>query len=280
MTASSDIVAAVKRRTPLALYPFARKVYHTVVAPIECWTIDVADRLLRRTYDGRVLPPALLRFKVRGAASGASFSSIGRHCANDIATALARVGRPLTAFRDVLDFGCGCGCTLMWLADLAPHARLAGTDIDASAIAWCRSNLPKVSFATNSALPPLDFADGRFDLVYAISVFTHLDERYERAWLGELRRVIQPDGIALVTLHGPSTWNGLPIDHQRTLARDGFVFVKHDASRGLFPDWYQTAFHSQSYVEKTFAEFFDVVALLPRAMNGHQDIAVLRRRAD
>jgi SAM-dependent methyltransferase len=280
MIATADIVGAIKRRTPVALYPLARKVYHTFVAPVECWTVDVADRVFGRTYDGRVLPPALLRFKVRGSPSGERFSRIGRDCANDIAAALARVGRPLSQFRRILDFGCGCGGTLVWLRDLAPDVALDGTDIDASAIEWCRANLPSASFATNAARPPLGYADAQFDLVYAISVFTHLDADFERAWLAELRRVVRSDGIALVTLHGPGTWNEMPVEDQRTLARDGFVFVKNDASRGLFPDWYQTAFHSRAYVEATYAEFFDVVAFLPRAMNGHQDIVVLQRRAD
>src|SRR5262245_16281310 len=162
MIATADIVGAIKRRTPVALYPLARKVYHTFVAPVECWTIDVADRALGRTYDGRVLPPALLRFKVRGSPSGERFSRIGRDCANDIAAALTRVGRPLSEFRRILDFGCGCGGTLVWLRDLAPDAALDGTDIDASAIEWCRANLPSAAFATNAARPPLGYADAQF----------------------------------------------------------------------------------------------------------------------
>ncbi|HTO57105.1 MAG TPA: class I SAM-dependent methyltransferase [Pseudomonadales bacterium] len=280
MIASADIVGAIKRRTPPGLYPLARRVYHTFVAPVECWTIDLTDRVLKRTYNGRVLPPALLRFKVRGSASGEHFARIGRQCADDVATALARVGRPLHEFREVLDFGCGCGGTLVWLRDLAPQAALAGTDVDASAIAWCRGNLPFASFATNAPRPPLDYPAAQFDLVYAISVFTHLDADFERAWLGELQRVLRPNGIALVTLHGPQSWNEMPLADQQTLARDGFVFIENDASRGLFPDWYQTAFHSQTYVESTYAEFFDVIAYLPRTMNGHQDVVLLRRRAE
>jgi SAM-dependent methyltransferase len=279
MIASADIVGAVKRHTPQALYPLARKVYRTAIAPLECWSIDVADRLLRRTYDGRVLPPALLRFKVRGSPSGARFSSVGRRCTDDIAAAVAAVGRPLGSFGRVLDFGCGCGGTLLWLRDLAPNAMLYGTDIDASAIAWCRANLTYAAFATNAARPPLAYADGQFDLVYAISVFTHLDADYERAWLGELRRVLRPNGIALVTLHGPDSWNAMPAADQATLARDGFVFIRNDPS-GLFPAWYQTAFHSQAYVERVYREFFDVLAYRPHAMNAHQDVVLLRRRAD
>src|SRR5262249_20518261 len=154
-------------------------------------------------------------------------------------------GRPLAEFRRILDFGCGCGGTLVWLRDLAPHSALDGTDIDASAIEWCRANVETTTFATNSARPPLAYRDAQFDFVYAISVFTHLDEDFQRAWLAELRRILRPDGIALVTLHGPNAWREMPAADQSTLARDGFVFVRNDASRGLFPDWYQTAFHSQ-----------------------------------
>ena len=79
MTAS--LVGAIKRRTPTSLYPFARSLYHRVVAPVECWSVATADRLLGRTYEGRSLPPAALRFKVRGTPDGNAFASIGRSCA-------------------------------------------------------------------------------------------------------------------------------------------------------------------------------------------------------
>ncbi len=48
-------------------------------------------------------------------------------------------------------------------------------DIDPQAIAWCRRSLPFAAFSTNNSRPPLGFPDQSFDLVTAISVFTHLD---------------------------------------------------------------------------------------------------------
>lgn len=277
LIASAALVNAVKRRTPASLYPLARTIYHRIVAPLECWGIAIADRVLGRTYEGRVLPPALMRFKVRGSPSGEAFARIGHTCANDIDAALRTFDRPLSSHRAILDFGCGCGGTLVWLRDLAPTASISGTDIDASAIAWCRKNLPFATFGTNGALPPLAYPDASFDLVYAISVFTHLDEDYQLRWLQELRRIIKPGGTCLVTLHGPNTWNEMPAQDQRTLAQHGFVFIRTDATKGLFPDWYQNAFHLRSYVEATFSKYFDVIGFLPRGLNNHQDIVVLGR---
>lgn len=277
---TATLVGAIKRRTPAALYPLARSVYHRVVVPVECWGVATADLLLKRTYEGRVLPPALLRFKVRGTPSGSSFASIGRTCAQDIRDTLLTAGCRLDQFRSILDFGCGCGGTLVWLKELAPTAALSGTDIDAEAIDWCRANLSFGRFSTNEAMPPLAYADGSFDLVYAVSVFTHLDEDFQFRWLQELRRVVAPGGICLITLHGPGSWNEIPEHDEATLTSRGFVFVRTEATRGLFPDWYQTAFHTRSYVEERFARFFDVIGFVPRGMANHQDVVILRRPPD
>ena len=132
-------IDAVRRRTPRSLFPLARTLYHRLVAPFECAAVAATDRLRQRTYEGRVLPPAALRFKVRGTPSGDVFARVGRESARQIDEALRRSGRALGDYRSILDFGCGCGGTLPWVRDLAPQAALSGTDIDADAIAWCRS---------------------------------------------------------------------------------------------------------------------------------------------
>ncbi len=270
---------AVRRRTPRSLFPLARTLYHRLVVPVECAAVTAADRLLQRTYEGRVLPPAAMRFKVRGTPNGDVFARVGREGARQIDAALGRDGRPLAAYRSILDFGCGCGGTLMWVRELAPQAVLSGTDIDDEAIAWCRAHLPWAAVGTNGALPPLPYPDATFDLVYALSVFTHLDEAHQRQWLAELRRIIAPGGTCLVTLHGPDTATSLSSRDRQQLTGHGFVFVRTNATRGLFPDWYQNAYHEPWYVQETFAEYFDVGTYVPRGLFGHQDIVVLTRRA-
>jgi hypothetical protein len=87
------------------------------------------------------LPPPRLRHRVHGAMDAESFLQVGSACARDIAALTKHHGRELATFERVLDFGCGCGRTLRFFKDHPPTQRLYGTDIDASAINWCRKRL-------------------------------------------------------------------------------------------------------------------------------------------
>jgi SAM-dependent methyltransferase len=194
-----------------------------------------------------------------------NFIAIGKTCANDIKAALLNLGYELTTFTRILDFGCGCGRTLVHLKDLAPHAQFDGTDIDASAIEWCKENLRFATFNVGKASPPTDYPSDTFDFIYAISVFTHLDEDYQFRWLEELRRIAKPGGVLLLTVDSS------------LVGEKGFVFQR-SYEDGLFPAWYQNAFHSKEYVVENFGKYFEVMAYLPMGMNNHQDVVVLKKR--
>lgn len=236
------------------------------------------------------LPPAHLRARIGSATSIGSFLAIGKTTCQNMSDALECIGKPLHSFRSILDFGCGCGRTLVWVARWhqeqqgtdqhapgTPRMLLAGTDIDASAIAWCCRHLPFADFQTNGPLPPLPFASATFDLVYTISVFTHLNEKQQGAWMCELSRVLQPGGIALVTVLGYDVWKHLPPHHRTTLQERGLLFVGFDVRHDLFPQSYQTAYHSRDYVERLCSPHFTLLDYLPRGVNHHQDLVVLRR---
>src|SRR5581483_510665 len=83
----------------------------------------------------------------------------------------------------VLDFGCGPGRTLSAFLPEAGRAEFVGCDIHADSIAWAGSHLsPPLSFFVCDERPPLAQPDGRFDLVYGLSVFTHITDQWSR-WL-------------------------------------------------------------------------------------------------
>jgi len=101
----------------------------------------------------------------------------------------------------ILDFGCGAGRMLRWLADVAGHGEVWGTDISAEHIVWCTQHLaPPFHFLVNTTLPHLPFEDRYFDVVYAGSVFTHIDD-LAPTWFLELRRVLRAGGKLYVTIH-------------------------------------------------------------------------------
>lgn len=130
------------------------------------------------------------------------YDHIGANTKRDIVAALGE-DWSFTGKR-VLDFGCGAGRTLRHLLEEARVAEICGCDIDAESVAWLEATLcPPLSVFTNGEEPPLDLPDGRFDLVYAVSVFTHLTDSWSR-WLLELHRLLVPGGLLLTTYMGRS----------------------------------------------------------------------------
>lgn len=236
------------------------------------------------------LPEVDLRWRVSGQRLGdAEFLEQGRNSMADAQRALAVVGRTLASFDRVLDFGCGCARVTRHVLT-ATDAEVHGCDIDAEAIAWCQANLPRGHFVHNDDLPPLPYPDEHFDLIVNHSVFTHLPEDFQDRWLSELRRVVQPGGYLLLTVAGVHAFAGLreqylawpadPSAIEGTFYRSGFLYIADDGWSGtVFPDWYHSTFHSPTYVIEHWAQYFDVVALLPRGALNFLDMVVLHRRA-
>lgn len=104
--------------------------------------------------------------------------------------------------RSLLDFGCGAGRTIRHFHDDASGARVVGCDIDRESIDWIGENLcPPLEVIHSGTEPPLPFADGTFDFIWAISVFTHLTET-SAAWLLELHRLLKTGGLLMASYMG------------------------------------------------------------------------------
>ena len=117
----------------------------------------------------------------------------GKKAAESIVSSLARVGLNLEDFESVLDFGCGCGRVVRYWKDLDGPA-IYGSDFNSKLIEWCQENLRFAKFTVNGLEPPLEYPDDFFDFIYALSVFTHLTEELQDAWVVELARVLRPGG--------------------------------------------------------------------------------------
>jgi SAM-dependent methyltransferase len=106
----------------------------------------------------------------------------------------------------VLDFGCGAGRTLRHFLTEAERGDFWGADIDAASVEWLRANLcPPLNVVQNDPRPPLNLEHGTFDVIWALSVFTHLTD-YSLPWLVELHKLLAPGGLLIGTYMG--RWNG------------------------------------------------------------------------
>ena len=221
-----------------------------------------------RDVDGPPLPPRRLMVRVAMTADAEWFLRSGRAAYDAIAAHV-----PLDEVESVLDFGCGCGLVTRYFEGF--HGDVAGSDLSAPAIDWCRSNLPFAQFEQNGLAPPLRFGDASFDLVYALSVFTHLTEELQLAWRDEVRRVLRPGGSFLLTTHGESYAGRLDAGERARFGRGELVVRWGDIPGTNLC----SAYHPETYLRDTFARGFAFVELEAEGARGNptQDLVVLRK---
>lgn len=205
------------------------------------------------------------------------FTAVGR-LSRDAILAAMPAGWRLDGKR-VLDFGCGVGRTLRhFLAD-AGRNEFWGCDIDQASIAWLEAHLsPPFRFVVNRPEPPIALPSGTFDLIYCISVFTHLTDTWS-AWLLELHRLLASDGLLFATFMGPAlaeTFTGETGDEDRI----GMNVLRYDAP---WDEGGPMVLHSPWWIRAHWGRAFEIVSIEPSgfarnaAWAGHGTV-VLRKR--
>lgn len=256
----------------------------------------VVQRYRRRSGAQGPIPPRRLRARI-GEPDIERFLLHGHEAALAVANAAEQAGLPVRRAASVLDFGCGCGRVLLPLLELRGGlSGVAGCDVDRQAIAWLvGAARGRADCHVNEFLPPLPFAAAQFELVYSLSILTHLDEPTQDAWLAELERVLLPGGVALVSVHGEHPYevfrrgaqSGASAQLVRRLRRhgalaaEGFVFEPYDAGRGELPGIsgaYGLSFQHPDRVAERWARRFEIVDYHAGLLGGWQDVVVLRRR--
>lgn len=236
----------------------------------------------RKSYEvDHLLPPAFLRKRVHGAEDPASFEQAGHALALNVFERLRHIEGSAGSFR-VLDHGAGCGRVMRPLQELCgqspPRDRIEwhGCDIDGQAIEWSKTYLgSRGSFVVNAFMPPSPFSDGFFDFVYSISIFTHLPEAMQFAWLGEINRILKVGGVAFISTHsfGPARNR----KEEKLIAR-GFHHWGGKGAEGL-PDFYQTSCHTREYIEREWPKYISVQSFVEKGVNNDQNLVMCRRLA-
>jgi SAM-dependent methyltransferase len=184
---------SARKRAALKRLADRAGVLNTLYSARQQWRVHRAAE----TDEGNDLPPPRLRSLVGGTPDRSWFVAAGRESAAALRAAASEAGVDLDDPGVVmLDFGCGCGRTSRhW------GRPIHGTDIRPELVEWCQEHLPG-AYDVNDPEPPTDYPDAFFDVVYAVSVFTHLTEDRQARWLGEFARIIRPGGLLLLTTHG------------------------------------------------------------------------------
>lgn len=123
---------------------------------------------------------------------------------------------------NMLDLGCGVGNYHPSL--VGQYKSLSGIDVSERSVAYARRHNPAVRYDTYPG-GRLPYEDASFDVAFTSCVMHHVPVPQWEEFVGEMRRVIRPGGMAVVFEHNP--WNPVtrrivstcPIDADAVLLR-------------------------------------------------------------
>ena len=257
------------------------------LAPSEGAAILLEPGASRPAGDGLPLPPEDLWS--RWGMTPEEYIQQGEADAARIVTALEEVGVATGRLARVLDFGCAEGRVLRHFPRGDGFERW-GVDVNAGRIAWAQLHLsPPLLFATTTTAPHLPFPDDHFDLVYALSVFTHISELAD-AWFLEILRILRPGGHTWLTIHDEHTVEFLLDPH-----RDSSLHVEitdllrqFDRATGVLNDeWVfftvladpaAQVFHKSDHLVARWSLTANCLAVKPNA-TGYQTALVFQKPA-
>jgi SAM-dependent methyltransferase len=199
------------------------------------------NKKFRKEYPDVALPPDYLMYEAFQLDYERYYVN-GRKTAEWL-TALVRKHKDLTG-ASILDWGCGPARVVRHLPGLVEGGSFYGTDYNRQSIAWCSGNFTDIYFHSNDLMPGLVYENEWFDLVYGISIFTHLSREAHEAWLNELVRVLKPGGLLFITLHGNAFREKLTPQEKMQFDADELVI------RGQVTEGHRTftAFHPEKWV--------------------------------
>ena len=178
---------------------------------------------------------------------------------------LHRNGLKLTDFKAILDFGCGCGRIIRHLKTVG---KVYGCDCNSEAIKWAKEHLPFAEFSRTHVTHPTAYSDNTFDLIFALSVLTHMPEELEYQWMSEFRRLLRPQGFLILSLHGDTYLERLTSKEKRRFL-GGQIVVRGERHAGSNRC---ATFHPRHYVTENLAQGFHMVDFVPQGLQATQDL--------
>lgn len=109
-----------------------------------------------------------------------------------------QLAKQLVKNKVVLDSACGDGYGSSLLAESA--FKVIGLDIDEAVIEKANQKYgnSKLSYITGS-IEKLPFDDAMFDIIVSYETIEHVNETIQNSFLNEIRRVLKPDGILIIS---------------------------------------------------------------------------------
>ncbi len=188
---------------------------------------------------------------------------------------LEAVDQPLLKTGRVLEFASGHGRFTRHLVKAVGSHKVVVSDVVPSAVEFSRATFSVEGFLSSSVPDQIQWPT-QYDLVFVLSLFSHLPRSTWTRWLTKLYEAVAPGGLLVFSTHGIKAAN---FDHV-TLDEEGYFFAASSESNAIDEQEYGTTFTTESFVLARIAETIGSDKLVHKApvhFWNHQDAYVLRK---
>lgn len=201
-----------------------------------------------------------------------AYLSDGWRTLSELLVLLEEANIPLTYMDRVLEFACGYGRFSRHLAKALP-GRVTCSDILPGSVDFVRDRFGVDGFYSCHDPSRIVFPK-RYDLVFVLSLFTHLPTDMWLPWLRSLGRAVTPGGVLLFTVHSEAAGTSAGI----SFSEDGTCFIPHSESPSLSVESYGTTYTTRQAAEKQVRFAFEKEPLLykPTAFWNGQDAILVQ----
>lgn len=188
---------------------------------------------------------------------------------------LERADQPLVKMNHVLEFASGHGRFTRHLVKAIGPGRVTVSDVVADAVDFARQSFGVQGFVSH-AVPEQLAWPRRYDLVFVLSLFSHLPRGSWGRWLAVLWDAVAPGGLLVFSTHGSEAARRAGV----ALDGEGYFFAPSSESNAIDAQEYGTAFTDEAFVRARVNELAPAPVQVDRApvwFWNHQDAWVLRR---
>lgn len=203
------------------------------------------------------------------------YFQVGKESTNNLLSVLESLGmtsRPIS----LLEFASGYGCVSRHLTRLTDRIDLTSCDIHPEAISFLNQEIG-MKQTILSAHKPEDFScDNKFDVVFALSFFSHMPRRTWGKWLDALFDKVKPGGYLLFTTQGMESAKHLG---SPAIPSDGFWFSATSEQKDLDTSEYGQTICKLEFVASEINKRLKVPLTMYRSGYwwGHQDLYAIAK---
>lgn len=179
---------------------------------------------------------------------------------------------------DMLEFASGYGCVTRHIDNVIPFAQVTTCDIHPEAQSFIKNEL-KVNAILSASKPEKLVLAEKYDVVFALSFFSHMPRATFGRWLMQLFSLVKPGGHVVFTTHGMASANVLP---NVQFDEEGFWFQPSSEQKDLDSSEYGLTCTRPEFV---FSRLFEMqqnrlLYYQEAFWWGHQDVYVIRHDTD